>query len=540
MVFGAAEYSPNSNTGQRLLAHELTHVVQQRDSSRLAKSAVIQRQAQPAVGAPKDAGTEAGVPPGNTPPVADGKPVGHAAAPQAPVAPEIRQGSLGDVEIHLGNYRVMERQEIEPLRFHAPATAELPAIPIPELPSANIKLTASVAFDTAFGAGFGPIELTDIRVGLSWKQIAEILGLSIVALPLAGPAIAGLGLLGLLRYGALSDVRGVANLKIPMDAFAHISVGGQIKAAGRVATLEVVSGTAGLAASADVRPRLLIGGVVGLYLDHGRLRFHLTEAASLTVDAALKFEAFLKASVLWTNWEYRWHIIDWIKQIHYGADVNLIYSNGFETKTLKISPLEDMNNAIGFLKEIFMHAAPSTDVKKDDPNAPDKIPDTAPTGRTRADPIAMTWAKPQAEYPTPINLEGERYYRSSRQRLAGDSRNRWIGVPRWPYEGMIFQRRGTSRSGTAQKEFRDALTERGYFWAGYDADHVIDLQFGGEDSFYNVWPLDSGINQWAGTWHSGQGVSFSEPGDPTVRTKSIGTTELEGRYFVIKRIWRGL
>jgi hypothetical protein len=104
---------------------------------------------------------------------------------------------------------------------------------------------------------------------------------------------------------------------------------------------------------------------------------------------------------------------------------------------------------------------------------------------------------------------------------------------------MVFQRRGTPRSGVAQKEFREALDERGYFWAGFDADHVIDLQYGGADDFSNLWPMDSGINQWAGPWHAGQGVSFSEPDDPTVKTKSIGTTELDGRYFIIKKIWTG-
>ena len=43
VVFGAGQYAPGSDTGDRLLAHELTHVVQQ--STGLASSAAIQRQA---------------------------------------------------------------------------------------------------------------------------------------------------------------------------------------------------------------------------------------------------------------------------------------------------------------------------------------------------------------------------------------------------------------------------------------------------------------------------------------------------------------
>lgn len=52
VVFGAGEYQPATTAGQRLLAHELAHVVQQRSThaSRLAQPRVIQR-APPAVAA---------------------------------------------------------------------------------------------------------------------------------------------------------------------------------------------------------------------------------------------------------------------------------------------------------------------------------------------------------------------------------------------------------------------------------------------------------------------------------------------------------
>ena len=43
IAFGAGEYVPESSEGQRLLAHELTHVVQQSDSPQLSSDPMVQR-----------------------------------------------------------------------------------------------------------------------------------------------------------------------------------------------------------------------------------------------------------------------------------------------------------------------------------------------------------------------------------------------------------------------------------------------------------------------------------------------------------------
>jgi hypothetical protein len=43
VVFGAGQYQPNSNSGKRLLAHELVHVVQQRNKNQGAFQTMIQR-----------------------------------------------------------------------------------------------------------------------------------------------------------------------------------------------------------------------------------------------------------------------------------------------------------------------------------------------------------------------------------------------------------------------------------------------------------------------------------------------------------------
>jgi len=54
IVFATGKYSPGTSAGDRLLAHEVAHVVQQSRSSDVASAGVIQRQsAKPAVEAPK-------------------------------------------------------------------------------------------------------------------------------------------------------------------------------------------------------------------------------------------------------------------------------------------------------------------------------------------------------------------------------------------------------------------------------------------------------------------------------------------------------
>jgi hypothetical protein len=61
--------------------------------------------------------------------------------------------------------------------------------------------------------------------------------------------------------------------------------------------------------------------------------------------------------------------------------------------------------------------------------------------------------------------------------------------------GMVLTRKKSKRSGTPQKTYRNALNNCGFNWARKDADHVLDLGFGGKDDYDNLWPLVSSVNR---------------------------------------------
>jgi len=67
---------------------------------------------------------------------------------------------------------------------------------------------------------------------------------------------------------------------------------------------------------------------------------------------------------------------------------------------------------------------------------------------------------------------------------------------------------------------------------GMDGDHVREIQFGGEDDLVNLWPLDSTINQTAGSTLAGASVTY-----PTSK-KTVKLSELKTKartyYFRIK------
>jgi hypothetical protein len=146
----------------------------------------------------------------------------------------------------------------------------------------------------------------------------------------------------------------------------------------------------------------------------------------------------------------------------------------------------------------------------------------------------MIWFKPSSEYKS-IKLFGETYYRNKRKKLPGKGEE--IGVSEWPSEsGKPFQRVATPDTGEKER-FRKVLEGEGFDWSGLDADHVLDLNFSGDDAFSNLWPLDSDVNRYAGTWHPGQPVCYSTPGRPR-RIEAIGSSTLTGRWFVASSTWK--
>lgn len=84
---------------------------------------------------------------------------------------------------------------------------------------------------------------------------------------------------------------------------------------------------------------------------------------------------------------------------------------------------------------------------------------------------------------------------------------------------------------TVEAEARAALERQGADLAGRDIDHVLDLGFGGDDAYENLWPLDATINQrpWRG-WRSRYGFHYRS--DDTVHAGVIEA--LPQRWFTPK------
>lgn len=187
------------------------------------------------------------------------------------------------------------------------------------------------------------------------------------------------------------------------------------------------------------------------------------------------------------------------------------------------------------------------------PTAP--TPPSAPTGKTRNDPIPMIWFKPPGLYPMSIGLGDERYFFNEPEPLvvppvAGlpDVRRSGftsgeivIGIDTsgefFPKEGRVWPRVLASplRTGVKQRNFRNLLTEYGYDWGTKEADHVRDLQWGGQDDYANLWPLER-------TWNNAanrildQDVTYLDDSGNVVTVK-LKQTPLD-RWFKIDGIRR--
>lgn len=143
------------------------------------------------------------------------------------------------------------------------------------------------------------------------------------------------------------------------------------------------------------------------------------------------------------------------------------------------------------------------------PDAPGPDPEESTEGLhtgTEDDPIPINWYKRPQDYPLEISLliDGARrtvpmYSELRIRRLRGDRRLVTIGVAeRNRISTGTMLRRGTTspRTGQPQRLFREIMEDRDYRGlTGKQADHVMDLQFGGADELRNIWPLREDINQ---------------------------------------------
>lgn len=201
-----------------------------------------------------------------------------------------------------------------------------------------------------------------------------------------------------------------------------------------------------------------------------------------------------------------------------------------------------------------------TDTDTDPQSAPKPKPDgrrppppplppicTGPTGLTPLDPILIKWFKPRVGdyYPTEIVLDGHVYGRDEPRSTM--PRGEPIGVEGryWPHNGKIMQLIPETR-GPGAERFRAVLARYGFSWAGLQADHVQDIEFGGPDDseFVNLWPMDSSANTSAGARTNGQQITFCiSTGTPVPYTGTFADAKrsvpsIYGRYFMIISVER--
>lgn len=134
-------------------------------------------------------------------------------------------------------------------------------------------------------------------------------------------------------------------------------------------------------------------------------------------------------------------------------------------------------------------------------------------GDTSTNPIKIKWYKPPKYYPKSVKLSNRKgkpkYLITTPHKLGYKSKTVDIGVKkdgkgftnngggRLVKTGDILTRTKSNRhkSQEPQRTYRAALTNCGYNWKQNDADHVVDLGFGGYDRYDNLWPLSSRVNR---------------------------------------------
>jgi hypothetical protein len=180
----------------------------------------------------------------------------------------------------------------------------------------------------------------------------------------------------------------------------------------------------------------------------------------------------------------------------------------------------------------------------------------APTGKTNnpLDAIEMRWLK--TGYPLQIELPatGQRIAinrpelveipdvgnLANLRRQGFIDRTILIGISPasvyWPSVGKIWQHvqsGPTVRTQTVQRQFRELLRVLGYNWTAKneEADHVRDLQWGGQDAYANLWPLPGAANL-AGNAILNQLVTYEDDAGVLQANVPLHTVPLN-RYFRI-------
>jgi hypothetical protein len=167
------------------------------------------------------------------------------------------------------------------------------------------------------------------------------------------------------------------------------------------------------------------------------------------------------------------------------------------------------------------------------------------TGRTPDDPIPIRWFKPRENhfYPKWVQIYDGALDRDDPGATVPDGRPVGVQERFWPRLGKVVKLTPSIRLG-GQRRFKERLESAGYDWPETEhCDHVQDLQWCGPDDVEsgNFWPFEKSINLSAGpTQNNLQYVTFcpSPNGRPAVNwiMQDLKRAGFYGRYFTIQEV----
>lgn len=173
-----------------------------------------------------------------------------------------------------------------------------------------------------------------------------------------------------------------------------------------------------------------------------------------------------------------------------------------------------------------------------------------PTGESEAEAIPITWFKDlhnQRLYPPILIPDNEGHYEphdiySGFHRVDHPLRpglSMRVGVDRGSYEVSVDDvlLRLPNQRGSMTDQYRYILELFNVAdLDALDADHVKDLNFGGEDAFANIWMLDRAANRSAGARQNNQIVTYRDVTTNQVRSVAAGHPILIGKFFKIESV----
>jgi hypothetical protein len=545
IVFANGAYDPRSADGQRLLAHELTHVVQQEHAPRLSDESAVAADASPSL--TSSALTVAREPDAPTAPAAP--PV---AAPGTPATAEpgnsgfsLKKFLTGDqkVNLNLGNHSLFSKRAGKNFSWSTEAgkgpkedvAVPLGVIPIPPPVGPIVVLVEGSASAYAGGSASIDVDLTRVILELSALDAAKLQGLSLLALTGAG-LIPALGLLqqvnlhgkanleakatAKLMAGAQASLALAANSIWPVKGFVNAALGitGDIEA---IASFEAKEIPFVLDFVGPV-PRFRVLNLSVPARAATSIKTHLGLSGSLGIGVEIGYApASVRRELLRASYNPRF-------------DIGLEHAiGGGSPATLTTggdgNPEIDLPKIVFTLKSLLSSLIENT--ARNDNAQPQPATGRSPVG-SADDPVLIYWCKPDRIYKNPIEVddaetppnEKVKYYRDSPQ-LLDRAEGYTIGVTYWPKAGDTFtKRKGTKRSEQARfiKILEDHHFEFGKsdLWK-FSPDHVHDIGLAGDaaDRTNNLWPAERTANEAAGSHHANQSVWFregeAEPQNPT-------------------------